>query len=192
MQLKGHDWVSCESATSPHDIGIESSDPTTFFGSSGWCETWPPREGGFREKNSRQNITRIVIEPPTAIRCNGCGATTRYTYARPPTSKKPKRSSYTYNPGCRLTQEERTTPDHELERWQYTDCHGSMYEAADIHRQTEFVKAGNGRAQLEHAKAQDDWVLGNHKRALEMKEDEEMRNLSDCAGNRNGWTTREG
>ena len=52
-----------------------------------------------------------------------------------------------------------------------------MYEAADIHRQTEFVKAGNGRAQLEHAEAQDDWVLGNHKRALEMKEDEEDEEL---------------
>jgi len=52
-----------------------------------------------------------------------------------------------------------------------------MYDAANICRETEFVKAGNGCAQLDHAKAQDDWVLGNHKRALEMEEDEEVVRL---------------
>ena len=169
------------SPTRPHaTVAHNPSVPRTIFGSSDWCITYPPQDAGLGQtQNRRKKVTRIVIGPPTAIRCNGCGTTTRYTYARPPASKKPKRSSYTYNPGCGLTKEERTNPYHGLERWQYTytDYDGSMYEPANIRRQTEFVKAGNGRASWSTQRRRMIGCWENHKRALEMEEDEELVRL---------------
>jgi len=126
-----------------------ASDPRTVLGSFGWCITYPPQDAGLGQtQNRRKKVTRIVIGPPTAIRCNGCGATTRYTYARPSTAKKPGYSGYTYNPGCGLTKDERTNPNLGLETWQTTNCKGTWYDAANLLSQTEFVKAGNGRGQL--------------------------------------------
>lgn len=58
--------------------------------------------------------------------------------------------------------------------WQTTNCKGTFWDTANLLSQTEFVKAENGRGQLEHAKAQAGWVVGIHKRALELEDEEEL------------------
>jgi hypothetical protein len=147
-----------------------SSDPSNVFGETVFCDiTWPP----WGTESKEQNVTTFIIEPPTAVRCDGCGATTRYTYARPSTSRKPT-SRYSYIPGCGLTKEEQTNPNHGLEEWQYTDCDGSLYDAAKVLHQTELVRAGNGIDQLKADEKSDGFSVMIHKRALKMKEDEKL------------------